>query len=77
MNKITFTVNNGDKMTLAQYDHDGAVEFSLETPTEYGSDYEADFKISAPDFVMLMNSFEHYKRRGEWLSWEVRDGSNM
>ena len=72
MNEITFKINNGGTMRLLQYDHDGEVEFTTEFPTVYGTDYDADLKIPAADFVMLMNSYEHFKGTGEWLPWEVK-----
>ena len=73
MGKITFKINNGGKMTLEQYDYDGAVEFTTEFPKRGDiTEYDASFNISPADFVMLMNSFEHFKRTGEWLTWEVQ-----
>lgn len=49
MNKISFDVNNGGILSLEQENHDGAVLLSDGT------------KISAGDFVMLINYYRHVK----------------
>ena len=60
MNRISFDVNNQRQLVLSQDNHDSAVIVT----TEYRGEIETDckpVKISAGDFVMLINLYQHIK----------------
>lgn len=57
---ISFEVNNGGTLALAQEKHDGAVKVEVRFTDGDGR----KFTISAGDFVMLMNYYQYQKERG-------------
>lgn len=53
MRKISFDVNNGEKLNILQEKHDGNVRVNINDNHSY--------YISAGDFVMLLNYYRHVK----------------
>ena len=53
MEKISFNVNNGEKLEICQARHDGNISVN----TGEGDKYN----ISAGDFVMLLNFYKYVK----------------
>lgn len=53
MEKISFNVNNGEKLEICQAKHDGSISVN----TGEGGEYN----ISAGDFVMLLNFYKYVK----------------
>lgn len=53
MEKISFNVNNGEKLEICQAKHDGSISVN----TGEGDKYN----ISAGDFVMLLNFYKYVK----------------
>lgn len=60
MNKISIDINNGRKMTLEQYKHDGGIRVT----TAYGKVIDNGFTISPGDMVMMVNWYRHQKDIG-------------
>ena len=61
MRKITVDINNGRKMTLEQYKHDGGIRVT----TAYGKVVDNGFTISPGNLVMLINYYQQQKEKGE------------
>ena len=57
MNKISVDINNGRKMTLEQYKHDGGIRVT----TGRGKVIDNGFEISPGDLVMLVNFYLNCK----------------
>lgn len=53
MRKISFEVNNGEKLNVSQEKHDGKVYVNIDGNNGY--------YISAGDFVMLLNYYKYVK----------------
>ena len=56
---IEFKVNNGDKLLLTQETADGEVTVTRADEKGY---IESEYRITAGDFVMLLNLYQHIKR---------------
>ena len=61
MSKISVDINNGRKMVLEQYKHDGGIRVT----TAYGKVIDNGFTISPGDLVMLINYYQQQKDKGE------------
>lgn len=61
MGKISFDINNGQKIALEQAKHDGGVVVT-KTCGKVVSD--ATFTISPGDMVMLLNYYRQQKEKG-------------
>lgn len=59
MNVLSFDINNGGKMMLAQDKHDGDVVI-MKKDCENGEPY-LDGAISPAEMVMLINMYRHVK----------------
>lgn len=59
--KITVDINNGRKMVLEQYKHDGGIKVT----TGPGKIVDNSFTISPGDLVMLINYYQQQKEKNE------------
>lgn len=53
MGKISFNVNNGEKLEVCQTKHDRSISVNIRESEK--------FNISAGDFVMLLNFYKYVK----------------
>lgn len=61
MRKISVDINNGRKMILEQYKHDGGIRVT----TTYGKMVDNGFNLSPGDLVMLINYYRQQLDKGE------------
>jgi len=62
MEKLSFDVNNGSIIELAQFKHDGSV--SMTTYDSKGNQETNTESISAGDFITMLNWYRYEKGKG-------------